>query len=105
MSDSHYDPALDSEEVVEDDVREPRWYKVLLHNDHYTTMDFVIYILMRVFSKTPEAAFQLMAYVHEHGVGICGVYSFDVAETKVDTVHALAQENGFPLRCSLEEDE
>ena len=87
-----------------EDIKEPSMYKVLLHNDDYTTMDFVVEILMLVFNKSPEAATRIMLNVHERGVGMCGVYTYDVAETKVDTVHALAQEHGFPLRCSMEEE-
>lgn len=83
-------------------VREPRMYKVLLHNDDYTTMDFVVDILMTVFQKSEEEAVLIMLNVHRKGVGLCGVYTYEVAETKVDTVHTLAKENGFPLRCTME---
>ncbi len=80
-------------------------YRVLLHNDDYTTMEFVVDILMHVFHKTIEDASLIMLNVHETGIGICGVYTYEVAETKVDTVHNLARDNGFPLRCSMEKDE
>lgn len=83
---------------------EPPMFKVLLHNDDYTTMDFVIEILLAVFKKTPEEATQIMLNVHRRGLGICGVYTHEVAETKVDAVHSLAQENGFPLKCSMEKE-
>lgn len=79
-------------------------YKVLLHNDDYTTMDFVVEILVAVFQKSPEEATRIMLNVHELGIGICGVYTCEVAETKVETVHTLAQENGFPLKCSMEKE-
>ncbi|MFZ5571214.1 MAG: ATP-dependent Clp protease adapter ClpS [Thermodesulfobacteriota bacterium] len=85
-------------------VVEPPMFRVLLHNDDYTTMDFVIEILMSVFKKTPEEATQIMLNVHRRGVGICGIYTHEIAETKVDAVHSLAQENGFPLKCSMEKE-
>lgn len=84
-------------------VREPRRYKVLLHNDDYTTMDFVVMILRRVFHKGEPEAMRIMLAVHKQGLGLCGIYTAEVAETKVDTVHALAKAAGYPLRASLEE--
>ena len=89
---------------VKDDVREPPMYKVLLHNDDYTAMEFVVEILMLVFNKTPEEAVRIMLNVHHKGVGICGVYTFEVSETKVNTVHSITRENGFPLKCSMEKE-
>ena len=85
-----------------EDVREPQLYKVLLHNDDYTTMEFVVDVLMTVFQKSEEDAVQIMLNVHRKGVGLCGVYTYEVAETKVEVVHALATGNGFPLRCTME---
>ncbi len=97
----------DTEEITEsetrEDIREPSLFKVFLHNDDYTTMDFVVEILIYVFHKSAEDATQVMLNVHRKGVGLCGVYTFEVAETKVDTVHRLARENGFPLKCTMEE--
>ncbi|RUA01501.1 MAG: ATP-dependent Clp protease adapter ClpS [Deltaproteobacteria bacterium] len=89
----------------ENDVRQPPLYRVLLLNDDYTTMEFVIEILVQIFRKTQSAAEQIMLKVHREGVGLCGVYPYEIAETKVDTVHHLARENGFPLRCIMEKDE
>ena len=89
----------------DDEVREPPMYRVLLHNDDYTTMEFVVRVLMTVFSKSVDEATRIMLNVHRQGVGVCGVYTYEVAETKVDTVHALARESGFPLKCSMEKDE
>lgn len=89
---------------TDEDVGEPSMYKVLLHNDDYTTMEFVVDILMSVFHKSVDEATQIMLNVHRQGVGLCGVYSYEIAETKVETVHTLARENGFPLRCSMEEE-
>jgi ATP-dependent Clp protease adaptor protein ClpS len=98
----------DSEELVTSDtdaeIKEPPMYRVLLHNDDYTTMEFVVEILMHVFQKPVEEATRIMLNVHKNGTGICGSYTYEVAETKVDTVHLLAKENGFPLKCSMEEE-
>ncbi|MCP4113337.1 MAG: ATP-dependent Clp protease adapter ClpS [Desulfobacteraceae bacterium] len=87
-----------------EDIKEPSMYRVLLHNDDYTTMDFVIEILVFVFNKPVEAATRIMLDVHKHGIGLCGIYTYEVAETKVETVEALAREKGFPLKCTMEED-
>jgi ATP-dependent Clp protease adaptor protein ClpS len=84
--------------------KEPARFKVLLINDDYTTMDFVVEVLETVFHRTPAEAFRIMMQVHTQGKGLCGVYTFEVAETKVEAVHELARQNGFPLRASLEEE-
>ena len=101
---SNYDPeveeSVDSESDL--DVEEPPMYKVMLLNDDYTTMEFVIEVLVYVFQKSPEEATRIMLNVHRSGVGICGIYPFEVAETKVNTVGTLARENGFPLKCIME---
>ena len=89
---------------TEDDVTEPPMYKVLLHNDDYTTMEFVVEVLMHVFNKPDAEATRIMLNVHKKGVGLCGYYPYEVAETKVETVHLLARERGFPLKCTMEED-
>jgi ATP-dependent Clp protease adaptor protein ClpS len=94
------------EEVLErtrEDVKEPPLFKVLLLNDDYTTMDFVVQVLETVFHKSPAEAFRIMMRVHTQGKGLCGLYPHDIAETKVATVHDLAQEHGFPLRADMEE--
>jgi|APHig6443717497_1056834.scaffolds.fasta_scaffold239933_2 ATP-dependent Clp protease adaptor protein ClpS len=91
------------EREIDSLVREPRRYKVLLHNDDYTTMDFVVMVLRRVFHKNEPEAMRIMWAVHKQGLGLCGIYTAEVAETKVDTVHALAKAAGYPLRASLEE--
>ncbi len=93
----------DADEDVQEVVKEPSMFKVLLINDDYTTMEFVVDVLMQVFNKSFEAATAIMLNVHQKGVGVCGVYPLEVAETKIETVHSLARENGFPLRCTLEE--
>jgi ATP-dependent Clp protease adaptor protein ClpS len=89
---------------TDEEVKEPPMYRVLLHNDDYTTMDFVVEILMSVFNKSMEESIMIMLNVHRRGIGICGLYTFEVAETKMNFVHAAAREKGFPLRCSLEEE-
>jgi len=81
----------------------PRLFKVLLHNDDYTTMEFVLEVLAGIFAKSPAEAFRIMMHVHENGLGACGTYPFEIAETKVAQVHEKARRQGFPLRASLEE--
>jgi ATP-dependent Clp protease adaptor protein ClpS len=82
----------------------PKMYKVILHNDDYTTMEFVIEILERIFNKNTQEATTIMLDVHKRGAGICGIYTYDIAVTKVAQVHELAVQNQFPLRCSYEEE-
>jgi ATP-dependent Clp protease adaptor protein ClpS len=83
--------------------KDPTLFKVVLLNDDYSTMEFVIEILESVFQKTPAEAYQIMMHVHVNGRGIAGVYPWEVAETKVDTVISLARASGFPLRAITEE--
>lgn len=83
-------------------VAEPPMYKVLLHNDDYTSMDFVVMILEVVFHKERSEAARIMMNVHRQGVGVAGIFTRDVAETKVAVVHELALKSEFPLKCSLE---
>lgn len=97
-------PDFQSDFSSDVEVREPRRFRVLLHNDDYTTMDFVIEILITIFRKNPEEAMHIMLSVHEKGLGSCGVYTEEVAETKVAQVHDRARKAGFPLRCSMEEE-
>lgn len=82
---------------------EPTLYKVILLNDDYSTMDFVIHVLETVFQKSPAEAYRIMMQVHQQGSGLAGVYPWEVAETKVDTVAAMAKKAGFPLRAVTEE--
>ena len=83
----------------------PKKYKVFLLNDDYTSMDFVIDVLMSIFHKEHEDAKKIMLEVHEKGKGLCGIYSFEVAETKVIQVKRKAKDNGFPLKALLEEEQ
>ena len=87
----------------EEEVREPPRFVVLMHNDHYTTMDFVVSVLERIFYKSPSEATRIMLAIHRHGAGRCGVFTREVAEMKVEQVHQLARKNEFPLRCSFQE--
>jgi ATP-dependent Clp protease adaptor protein ClpS len=84
-------------------VEHPRLWRVLLHNDDYTTMPFVVEILETIFHKSPAEAHRIMMHVHTRGRGVCGAYPHEVAETKVALVHDRAQVEGFPLRASMEE--
>ncbi len=90
--------------VLEKDktTEKPRQHKVILHNDHYTTMEFVIMVLMRFFQKSETEAMHVMLTVHHKGAGVAGVYTKDVAETKVHEVTEFSQENGMPLRLTTE---
>jgi len=89
-------------ERTRQETKKPELFRVLLLNDDYTTMDFVVEILENVFNKTPAEAYRIMMAVHTQGQGLCGVYPFEVAETKVATVVDRARENGFPLRAAME---
>jgi len=87
----------------EQEIQEPKLYKVILHNDHYTTMEFVIEVLIKIFHKPAAEATKIMLDVHKKGRGICGVYPFDIAATKVAQVAHAAKQNNFPLKCTYEE--
>jgi ATP-dependent Clp protease adaptor protein ClpS len=84
--------------------KKPPLYKVLLLNDDYTPMDFVVHVLQTFFNKGREEATRIMLTVHYHGVGLCGVYPHEVAETKVDQVMSLARAHGHPLQCIMEKE-
>jgi ATP-dependent Clp protease adaptor protein ClpS len=103
---ANFNPDRDEAVVTEEKTRlkKPTLYKVLLHNDDYTTMDFVVFILRTVFQLSGTEAFRIMMNVHNKGVGIAGVYTYEIAEAKVGKVIALAQEYEFPLLASMEPD-
>jgi ATP-dependent Clp protease adaptor protein ClpS len=84
------------------DIQEPPQYKVLLHNDDYTTMEFVIMVLETIFGKDTSEATTIMLNVHHQGMGVAGIFSREIGETKVSEVHQTARKNQFPLKCSLE---
>jgi ATP-dependent Clp protease adaptor protein ClpS len=98
------DPRLEGEllEEVEKELKEPDMYKVVLHNDDYTTKEFVVEVLQIVFQKPAIEATKIMMDVHKKGRGVVGVYTWDIAQTKVTQVHRLAKEQEFPLRCTIE---
>lgn len=89
-------------ERTKQETKKPELYKVLLINDDYTTMDFVIEVLETIFHKQPAEAYRIMMMVHTQGKGLCGVYPHEVAETKVNTVIERARANGFPLLAAME---
>jgi ATP-dependent Clp protease adaptor protein ClpS len=91
-----------TEDIVE--TKEPPRYKVLLHNDDYTTMEFVILILENIFQKSRQDATRIMLNVHNDGIGIAGIYTREICETKIAIVHELAKKNQYPLRCSMEKE-
>lgn len=84
--------------------KKPSMYKVLLLNDDYTPMEFVVHVLERFFHKNREEATRIMLHVHRRGVGVCGVFTYEVAETKVTQVMDFARQNQHPLQCTLEKD-
>ena len=97
-------PEMDDEVAseTEEEVTEPPLYRVLLHNDNYTTMEFVVEVLIFVFNKSAEQAARIMLNVHHNGIGMCGIFPYDIAESKVDAVLTLARDRGFPLKCTME---
>lgn len=94
----------DLEIIERQETKTPSLYRVFLLNDDYTTMDFVVYILEKIFHKPLVEATQIMLHVHKNGRGLAGVYTREIAETKVDAVHGLAQKSGFPLKCGMEKE-
>jgi len=84
--------------------KKPDLYNVFLLNDDYTTMDFVVNVLMSIFHKEEVEATKIMLHVHNYGKGLAGTYIKDIAESKVNAVHVLAAKNGFPLRCTIEKE-
>jgi ATP-dependent Clp protease adaptor protein ClpS len=106
MSDRIYDDGTATGVVTKtkEKTQRPSLYKVLLLNDDYTPMEFVVYVLERFFGKSQEDATRIMLHVHNHGVGICGVFTYEVAETKVSQVVDFARQNQHPLQCTMEKD-
>jgi ATP-dependent Clp protease adaptor protein ClpS len=84
--------------------QKPSLYRVLILNDDYTPMEFVVYVLERFFNKSREDATRIMLHVHQTGVGVCGVYTYEVAETKVALVVDMARRHQHPLQCTMEKD-
>lgn len=88
---------------TKEQVTTPSLFKVLMHNDDYTTMEFVVEVLREIFRKSPTEAEKIMLTIHFQGVGYCGTFPYAIAETKADQARLKARKAGFPLRCSLEE--
>lgn len=103
MAERHDQTGGAVKERVETKKQDPTQFKVVLLNDDYTTMEFVLHVLESIFQKSPAEAYRIMMHVHQNGRGIAGVYPWEVAETKVDTVRSLAADAGFPLRATIEE--
>src|ERR1700704_5667860 len=101
MSELDEAPVAESNEKTE----EPPLFKVLLHNDDYTTMEFVVYVLESIFNMPEDQAVQVMLNVHVKGIGVAGVYTYEIAEMKVARTTDLAREHEFPLLCTMEKDE
>ncbi len=105
MHEIEHSGAVAEETESKTKLERPRLYKVFLHNDDFTTMEFVVFILQTVFNHGESEAVQIMLNVHRQGIGLAGVYTYEVAEMKVDKVTSIAQANEFPLLCTMEEDE
>lgn len=100
---NHFNDLQTVKELEKQKLKAPPLYKVLLNNDDYTPMDFVIDVLMKFFNKDSEAATQIMLTVHYEGKGVCGVFPYGIAETKVAQVNRYARENQHPLMCTMEQ--
>lgn len=85
--------------------KKPSLYRVVILNDDYTPMEFVVFILEKIFNMSGEEAYKIMLHVHNHGVGVCGVFTYEVAETKVAQVLELARRNEHPLQCDMERED
>jgi ATP-dependent Clp protease adaptor protein ClpS len=93
-----------TQEITKQELKKPPRFHVFLLNDDYTTMDFVVSVLEHIFHKSTTEATQIMLHVHKKGKGLAGTYTREIAETKVHTVHTLAREHEFPLRCAMEKE-
>ena len=105
MEDDHEDPVREGDVAVAESkpqLKRPAMYQVVLLNDDYTPMEFVVMVLERFFNKNEDEATQIMLHVHQKGVGVCGVFTYEVAETKVTQVMDAAKEHQHPLQCTLE---
>ena len=104
MAQSAYSNDSETLEIVDNDIKEPSKYKVLMLNDDYTTMEFVIDVLRRIFGHSAVSATTIMLSIHNHGMGLCGIYAKEIAEAKVNQVHNTARAKGFPLKCEMEKE-
>ena len=103
-SDKFIDKDSSLKTQVKNKVKKPSLYKVLILNDDYTPMEFVIQVLEQFFSKNQDEATQIMLHVHQKGVGVCGVFTYEVAETKVNQTMDMARQHQHPLQCTIEKD-
>lgn len=103
MGDQQQDTGAGVKERTDTREQEPTLFQVVLINDDYSTMDFVIQVLEEVFQKSPAEAYRIMMQVHVNGRGVAGVYPYEIAETKADKVASMANDAGFPLRATVEE--
>ena len=87
---------------TKDKIKKPSLYKVLILNDDYTPMEFVVYLLKSFFNKSNEEATKIMLHVHQNGIGVCGIFSYEIAETKVIQVLDTSRKNNHPLQCTME---
>lgn len=101
-SETEKDQGFGTATARKEKLQAPKKYKVLMHNDDYTTMEFVIIVLQKFFNKSSSESHDIMLEVHNRGFGICGVYTYEVSESKVAKVTKYARDNGHPLRCSVE---
>lgn len=104
MGDNRVGPGEELQVKERQETAKPSLYKVFLLNDNYTTMEFVVHILEKIFHKNPVEATRIMLHVHRRGKGLAGVYTREIAETKIGAVHDLAQEHEYPLRCEMEKE-
>jgi ATP-dependent Clp protease adaptor protein ClpS len=101
---TEHESGVVTETRPKEELKKPLLYKVVFHNDDYTTMEFVVWVLMSIFHHDETTAAKIMLHVHKNGHGVAGVYTRDIAETRVVRVEALARSHEYPLRCSMEEE-
>jgi ATP-dependent Clp protease adaptor protein ClpS len=98
------EPGVVTQTRPQERTKKPPLYRVLLHNDDYTTMEFVVWILETIFHHDETSATRIMLHIHRNGIGVAGIYTHEIAETRAAKVEALARTHEFPLRCTVEED-
>ena len=103
MDDFEQEELVTADADSEIELHKPPLYRVLIHNDDFTSMEFVVFILQTVFGRSESEALQIMLKVHNEGVGVAGLFTYEIAEMKVDKVASMAQANEFPLLCTIEE--
>ena len=104
--DKHKGGPMSTKTIIEEKVKVkvPKRYKVIMHNDDFTSMEFVVYVLVNIFKKENNEAVEIMLQVHKGGKAVVGVYSYDIAKTKVETTLALARKEGYPFKVELQEE-